>query len=223
VDDVTGNARLPAGEFSAWLRTMRAALAGDGETATPCDDCSACCSTSHFVRVGPDERETLANIPDPLHFAAPGAPAGHVVLPYDEHGRCPLLSRRGRCAIYDHRPRTCRVYDCRVFAAAGIAADREPITRRAARWEFSFADDRGRRQLAAVRATVRFVREHAALFPGGDVPEDPAGLAVLAVTTADVFLDGPGAAGRDAAAADVAEAIVAAASKGCGAGGACGR
>ena len=25
-----------------------------------------------------------------------------------------------QCSIYEHRPRTCRTYDCRVFAAAGL-------------------------------------------------------------------------------------------------------
>ena len=32
-------------------------------------------------------------------------------------------ARYGGCSIYDHRPRTCRTFDCRVFAAAGVAVD----------------------------------------------------------------------------------------------------
>ena len=28
-----------------------------------------------------------------------------------------------KCSIYEHRPRTCRVYDCRVFPAAGVTID----------------------------------------------------------------------------------------------------
>ena len=34
---------------------------------------------------------------------------------YDERGHCPMLVD-GDCSIYEHRPRTCRTYDCRVFA-----------------------------------------------------------------------------------------------------------
>ncbi len=120
---------LPAGDFSAWLAHMREALRSGAGTDVPCGDCCACCSTAHFVHVGPDERDVLALVPPELQFPAPGLPAGHVVLPYDERGRCPMLAEDGICTIYDHRPRTCRVYDCRVFAAAGVDADTEAITR----------------------------------------------------------------------------------------------
>lgn len=202
---------LPAGEFSAWLREMRAVLAGSGDSGTPCGDCCACCSTSHFVHVEPDERETLSAVPRELVFAAPGAPAGHRLLPYDARGRCPLLDERGRCRIYDRRPRTCRVYDCRVFAAAGIPADRAPISRQAARWEFTYADERAREEHAAVRAAARFVRDNADLFPGGAVPDDPAQVAVLAVKAAGVFVAGGGDAGdprRPASGPEIAGAVV---------------
>ena len=159
------------------------------------------------MHVGPDEREALAHIPRELLFPAPGMPAGHVVLGYDERGRCPLLDDGGRCTIYEHRPLTCRTYDCRVFAAAGIDADREEITRRARRWRFDEPAPRDREEHAAVRAAARFVRDNAAAFPGGAVPDDPAQLAVLAVKVADVFLPGgPAADGADAV--TVAAAIV---------------
>jgi len=71
------------------------------------------------VHIGPDEHETLARIPAALRFPAPGSPHGHVVLGYDEHGRCPMLVDGG-CSIYEHRPRTCRTYDCRIFPATGV-------------------------------------------------------------------------------------------------------
>jgi hypothetical protein len=214
VSDRSDTTRLPAGEFSAWLRTMRAALAGDADSDVPCGDCCACCSTSHFVHIGHGEVEALACVPAELRFAAPGGPPGSVVLPYDDHGRCPLLGTDGRCAIYDCRPRTCRVYDCRVFAAADVASDRESITRRAARWEFVYAGDHARAEHAAVRAAARFILDNAALFPGGAVPDDPAQLAVLAVKAADVFLAGgrEGARPRHAdAGAELARVIVEAA------------
>ena len=198
---------LPAGAFGAWLGQMLAALRHEADADVPCGDCCACCSTSHFVHVGPGEADALAHIPPGLTFPAPRLPAGHVVLGYDERGRCPMLGDDGRCKIYEHRPLTCRTYDCRVFAAAGIDADREEVSRRARRWRFAFPAPRDRDGLAAVRAAARFTRDNAAAFPGGEVPGDPAQLAVLAVKVAGVFLPGgPGADGGDVV--SVAAAIV---------------
>ena len=58
-----------------------------------------------------------------------------------------------------------------------------------------------------MRAAARWIRGHAAAFPGGAVPDDPAQLAVLAVRVADVFL--PGGPARDGADdAAVAAAVV---------------
>jgi Fe-S-cluster containining protein len=204
---------LPAGAFGAWLDQMRCALRHEADADVACGACSACCSTSHFVHVGRDEPDALAAIPRELLFAAPGMPAGHYVLGYDELGRCPLLDDDGRCTIYEYRPLTCRTYDCRVFAAAGIDADREEITRRARRWRFDGAAPRDREEHAAVRAAARFVRDNAAAFPGAAVPDDPGQLAVLAVKVAGVFLPA-GPAGQGADAATIAEAVVRAAEAG---------
>jgi len=185
---VTRPPDLPAGDFSAWLHAMRESLAGAADSDVPCGDCCACCASSHFVHVGPAEADALAQIPPDVLFPAPGLPEGHVVMGYDERGRCPMLAEDGRCGIYDHRPRTCHVYDCRVFAAAGIAADGADITRRARRWTFAYPGRRDRDEHDAVRAAARFVRERADCFPGGAVPRAPAQIAVLAVEASDVFL-----------------------------------
>ena len=151
---------LPAGRFSDWLTGMQAALRGDGEADVPCDGCTACCTSSQFVHIGPDEIETLAAIPDQLLFPAPGRPEGHVLLGYDERGHCPMLVDGG-CSIYEHRPRTCRTYDCRVFAATGVEVDdatKAAIAERVRRWRFEFptAEDRARHEeLQVVAAGVR--------------------------------------------------------------------
>lgn len=203
---------LPAGEFSSWLRRTRAALVEEGGADVPCAECSACCTTSHFVDVGPEETRTLARIPRELLFPAPDLPQGSVLLGYDENGRCPMLTD-GRCSIYDERPSTCRTYDCRVFAAAGIAADREPITRQARRWAFSHLAPADRDEHEAVRAAARFLREHGECFPGGSGPHSPVQLALLALTVHEVFLEPggkPGAPGRAASDADLARAVLAA-------------
>jgi len=201
----------PAGAFSAWLHRTRVALTEEGEAEVPCGECSACCTTSHFVHVRPEETQTIARIPRELLFPAPGLPAGNMVLGYDGQGRCPMLEDDGRCSIYEDRPLTCRTYDCRVFAAAGIAADRDPLTLQARRWAFSHPTQADRDQHAAVRAAARFVRERAACFPGGAAPHDPAQVAILAIKVSDVFLalgEEPGVSGHAATELDIAEAVV---------------
>jgi Fe-S-cluster containining protein len=155
------DAPLPAGRFSEWLAGMQRALAGDVASDVPCDGCTACCTSSQFVHIGPDETETLARVPASLRFAAPGLPEGHVVLGYDERGHCPMLAN-GACSIYDHRPRTCRTYDCRVFPAAGVELDDEAqaaIAERARRWRFDLTTDDDRTLHAAVRAAASHVRD----------------------------------------------------------------
>lgn len=182
---------LPAGDFAEWLARTREVLAGRAEADVPCGGCTACCETSHFVHVEPDERAALAAFPVALHAPAPGRPRGHVVIGYDAHGRCPMLGE-GTCTIHARRPRACRRYDCRVFAAAGIDADRDAISARARRWVFAYATPAAHERHAAVRAAARFLVERAACFPGGGAPRDPAAIAVAAIETHDVFVTGAG-------------------------------
>jgi Fe-S-cluster containining protein len=188
--DVTEDQPLPAGSFSAWLGGMQRALGGDQGSDVPCDGCTACCRSSQFVHIGPDEAETLARIPAELLFPAPGLPRGNVVLGYDEHGHCPMLVD-DKCSIYEHRPRTCRTYDCRVFPAAGVEIDDEdqlPIARQARRWQFSFPEEVDRIQHDAVRAAARFVRDHEDLLSEGAAPANPTQHAVLAIRMHEAFL-----------------------------------
>jgi Fe-S-cluster containining protein len=203
---------LPGGVFSTWLRNTRVALAADVEADVPCGECSACCMTSHFVHVGLEETRTLARIPRELLFPAPGLPVGNVLLGYDDQGRCPMLTG-DRCSIYEDRPLTCRTYDCRVFAAAGTAADADPITRQARRWRFSHPTREDRHEHEAVRAAARFLRERAECFPGGDAPRDPVRVALLAIRVYEVFLAPEvesGAAGRAPSDLDIAKSVMAA-------------
>jgi Fe-S-cluster containining protein len=156
---------VDAGEFSSWLAGMRAALRGQRDASVPCDSCTACCTSSLFIHIEPDEVDTLAHIPPALLFPAPRRPAGHVVLGYDERGHCPMLVD-GTCSIYDHRPRTCRTYDCRIFAATGLDATdgddrRARIAQRVQRWRFSQPTPRdAAERRAVVDAAVTIRREH---------------------------------------------------------------
>jgi uncharacterized protein len=204
---------LPAGEFSRWLRRMRAVLAGEGDADVPCGECSACCASAHFVHVGADEHAALAAIPRELLFPAPGQPRGTMLLGYDEHGRCPLLGENGLCTVYAHRPLTCRTYDCRVFAAAATAADCEPVTRQARRWRFAYPTQADRDRHAAVRAAAAFAGEEAGRPPGAGGPRDPVRVALLALKVYEVFLEQRDAAGTgEGAPAErgLAEAVIAA-------------
>jgi len=180
-DDPTA---LAAGDAGSWLDGMRAALRGDRDADVPCGPCTACCTSSQFVHVAPDETDALAHIPHQLLFPAPLAPRGHVLLGYDERGHCPMLVD-GACSIYEHRPRTCRTYDCRVFAAADVAPDDDKplIAAQAARWRFT-GDGAA---LDAVRAAAAFVRDR---LDGDDAPRTATPLAVVAVELGELFAAG---------------------------------
>ena len=174
---------LEAGPFGPWLRAIRAAIAGTDDADVPCGSCTACCESSQFVHVAPDEHEALAAIPSELLFPAPGDAGGHL-LGYDEHGRCPMLAD-GACSIYAQRPRTCRTYDCRVFPATDLVPDDKPlIAATAVRWRFSHPTDADRQAHEAVRATAAALADDASGLPPEARPRTATHLAVAAVVRA---------------------------------------
>ena len=176
-----------AGGFSAWLHGALAALAEEAPAEVPCGSCNACCRTSHFIHVRPEEKQPRSRLPRELLFPAPGLPPGHLVLAYDQDGRCPMLVE-GRCTIYEDRPLACRTYDCRVYAATGVAADREPIAAQVRRWGFAYPSEDDRQRQAAVLAAVRFIREHPECVPGDAARVQPVRVAVLAIAVHEGFL-----------------------------------
>jgi Fe-S-cluster containining protein len=181
---------LDAGEFAAWIEAFLDALRGEQSAAVPCGGCTACCTSAQFVHIGPDETDALAHIPAELLFPAPRMPPGHKVLGYDRHGRCPMLGETG-CSIYEHRPRTCRTYDCRVFAAAGIVPvedGKHDIARRVRQWRFRHATPDATSRHEAVRAAARFLREHPDLVPPSAAPATTTQLAVRAAQLHAAFL-----------------------------------
>jgi len=104
------------------------------------------------------------------------------VLGYDERGHCPMLGEHG-CTIYAHRPRTCRTYDCRVVAAAGLALGdpaKAPIARQVARWQFALPTDDDRHARDAVRAAADAL---------GDEIGDVTQRAAAAIAIRDLFAD----------------------------------
>jgi len=172
-----------AGPLAAWAVATVTVAAGVADADVPCGTCTACCRAGWFVHVAPDEAEALRRIPAALRFPAPGRPPGHVVVPHDDRGRCPMLTDAG-CSIYEHRPRTCRAFDCRVFTATGLRPDDDgavDVARRADAWRFDTSADEDRRRWEAIRAAVD--RLSARIDRPGD-------LAAAAARVHELFLDG---------------------------------
>lgn len=187
-DPATGD--LDAGSFGLWLTATAAVAAGEGDADVPCGTCTACCRAAYFVHVAPDDVAARRRIPAELLFPAPGRPSGHMLMGYDEHGRCPMLADDG-CSIYEDRPRTCRAFDCRVHAAAGTSPDGAHdagIADRVARWRFRFDEPDDERRWTAVRDAARHLET--ADLPEDAAPQRPADVAAAALQTHEIFLDG---------------------------------
>jgi Fe-S-cluster containining protein len=182
-----------AGDFSTWLRdTRRALLAGTG-TVVECGTCRGCCRSSYFIHIAPQESSVLHVVRKELLVPAPGLPAGHVLMGYDTSGRCPMLTD-GECSIYDHRPQTCRDYDCRVFAAAGIDAggdERAEINQRVREWTFTYPAQRDRDEQGAVREAAAFIRTNEDRFAQEQRPVTESQVAILAIKAYELFLSPP--------------------------------
>jgi Fe-S-cluster containining protein len=190
-EDATSDDRqLAAGDFASWMDDIQGALHGEHGMDVPCGTCTACCTSSQFVHIAPDETETLDRIPGALLFPAPRLPPGNVLLGYDQNGHCPMLVDN-QCSIYAHRPRTCRTYDCRVFPAAGLEPeddDKALIAEQARQWKFSYATDSARTRHAAVRAAAAFLSERRDDLPTDAFPTTTTQIAVRAIELHDMFL-----------------------------------
>lgn len=182
---------LDAGIFSSWLLRTREILVSENGADVPCGDCVGCCASSQFIHIRPHETQTLSRISKKLLFPAPLLPKGTMLLGYDDKGRCPMLIR-GRCSIYEHRPLTCRAYDCRIFCAVGIAADDDDkglINKRVRRWRFKYPTKSDKALHAMVKAVAKFLKAHSHCFPEGQLPSKASQLAVAAIKVYDIFLD----------------------------------
>lgn len=185
-----GQYDLNAGDFYAWLVSLRNALQNDTGTDVPCGACNACCRSSYFIHIKPTEKAALDRINKRLLFPAPGFPRGHQVLGYDETGRCPMFENLS-CSIYENRPMTCRYYDCRIFAATEIPPGEDEkvlIAQQVSRWKFTFPEHCDKDWHSALQVAVHFIREHTDRFPEGTIPGNPTQLAVFAIKVCDVFL-----------------------------------
>jgi len=191
--NITGNQDIQAGGFSDWLKGTRSALSEQSGVDVPCGECNACCRSSYFIHIQPDEHESLNRIPSELLFAAPGLPRGNVLMGYDESGCCPMLADN-KCSIYEHRPVTCRTYDCRMFAATGIDVNEKNkslVSQQAKRWKFEYPKEQDRAEHLAAVAAARFLSEHSECFTE-DQPVNSTQFALFSIKVIEIFLSGQG-------------------------------
>lgn len=182
--------KLPAGEFSTWLRTIRKAIKENRGTNVPCGGCVACCSASCFIHIKSSETDTLRRIPKELLAPAPWRPKGDMVLGYFKDGCCPMIKEK-KCSIYEHRPYTCRIFDCRILAATGLglkSAVHNPILQQARLWKFQYRTKRAKALHAAVQDAAKFLTRHKESIKNHVISTDVIQLSVLAVEVYDVFL-----------------------------------
>lgn len=142
-----------------------------------------------LVHIAPDETQALQRIPRALLIPSPGRAKGHMLMAHNDKGHCPMLVE-DQCTVYPHRPQTCRIYDCRIFAATGIAVDAKTqpdIAQRVKQWVFTYDSDKSRIQHATVKTAATFLQKNRHLFPLGSLPTQLAHLAALALRVYKVF------------------------------------
>lgn len=78
----------------------------------PCRQCIARCCRQEYTG-WPFAVELVAEDSDRFdEYAVYNATVNAYVLPYNEHGVCHYLTEDNRCRIHEHRPQTCRAFDC---------------------------------------------------------------------------------------------------------------
>jgi len=200
---------VPAGSFAEWLTQIQQALRGQGGTDVPCGECVGCCVSSYYIPLRAGDAQVAAQVPRALLHVTGPADAPQQWMGYGADGHCPMLRDR-HCTVYAQRPQTCRDYDCRIFAAAGLPAGdetRRVINERVAAWQFSYDSPTAQNAHQAVTAAAAFIAAHQHDIDGIRFPGGPTGIAVLALKVYGVFLD---EALRDADATTIAWAIIAA-------------
>ncbi len=182
----------PAGAFGAWLDAMQAVLRGEQDADVPCDGCVGCCISSYPIPLRPDDRVALAQVPD-RYLQLPVGP-GAARMGYRDDGSCPMLLN-SQCTIYADRPRTCRDYDCRIYAATDLIPDgnRPVILERVREWRFDFLSREEQTRAEALRRAAHFIRSNAQLFPAGMRAHSATAIAVLAVKVWPLFIAEAGA------------------------------
>jgi len=167
---------------------MRAVLRGEQDADVPCGTCVGCCVSSYPIPLRPEDKLARAQVPEQW-LLGPAEPGERWLMGFREDGSCPFL-KGSSCSIYAGRPQTCRDYDCRIYAAAGLLpdGDRPAIAERVGAWEFVFSSAEESAAAAAVRRAAQFIRANPALFPPAMRAGSATAAAVLAVKAYPLFL-----------------------------------
>lgn len=182
---------IAAGPFGEWLAAMRAVLRGQRQADVPCGSCIGCCISAYPIPLRPEDTVARDQVPEQWLLGA-AVPGERWLMGFREDGSCPFMAS-GRCGIYADRPQTCRDYDCRIYAAAGLvpAGPRPAIEARVRLWRFDYTAEADRQAQAAVQHAAGFIRQHAGLFPGPMRASSPTAAAVLAVKVYPLFMRYP--------------------------------
>lgn len=92
-----------------------------------------------------------------------------------------------RCSIYEHRPSACRVFDCRIYPAAGTRAP-DGIRHQSRRWLFDASGQRGQSLLKGLQRAARFLSENPGCFSTA-APNSGTQLALEAIKVCGLFDD----------------------------------
>jgi len=186
---INPDSAIDAGDFGHWLKLTLAAESAD----VPCGECNACCRASYFIHITDHERETREHVPRELIFPAPGSGGKQWLMGFDETGSCPML-KQNSCSIYPYRPQTCRDFDCRVFAAAGISASqpgegdaKAEVDHQVLRWRFSYKNNSDRRKHEAIKNAADYIRKNQQKL-GALAPATPTALALASLHIHELFL-----------------------------------
>lgn len=85
-----------------------------------CGGCTACC----HQRVEIFDTESPVNLKHLDVISDPDGPPGARKLRQNDDSSCVHLGEHG-CTVYEHRPKACRAYDCRLYAFYGFRIDHE--------------------------------------------------------------------------------------------------
>jgi hypothetical protein len=154
VDAATGKSAAAryAGRQGEFLRSF---LRDEVARSVPCGSCVACCYHP-CIDVDPDQERAE----DLAHLDLVSHPKGGLALRKREDGACVHLGPAG-CTVYAHRPRACRLYDCRVYAVIGVA-DHYDSDQSAPGWIFDVVSEADKLQSLAMRlAVMKYIGTHA--------------------------------------------------------------
>lgn len=182
---------LPGGAFARWLEQyLQAQTQAEPAGEVPCGDCNACCKASYFIGIAEQERETIERIPRVHLTVATGSQERQWTLEQSCGGSCPMLVDDA-CSIYEHRPRTCRRFDCRVFAATAISPGSGPrtaVNQQVWRWRFDYSGPADALRQTALLEAAAFLQRRADLIDPAIAPTDTSDLARAAVFVHELFL-----------------------------------